>query len=290
MSKAVVDLFVDREHIRSTFVEMLHGRLDKSIMVLKADGGMGKSWTMAVLRHQCALQTPAVPFVDVNFNHGEAHDYLTLIHTAATALHSAHFDPLHQALRAAPAFQVNVQMAGAAASPVSAHLGDVAGSEVIVAGGNVFQRPTFHFSADSEFARRERERHLTGVFLACLRQLLQIGPAVFFFDTYEKAPQAARTWIETQLLLQIRDGALKQALVVIAGREGPEMDLAWRHCTTRPKLEALNSQDVDTYLRERLGLKDVDTETLFRATRGNPQLLGLLTDNLTTQSDEDDSW
>jgi hypothetical protein len=79
--------------------------------------------------------------------------------------------------------------------------------------------------------------------------------------------------------------------VVLAGREAPAMDLAWRHCTTRPRLEALNSGDVQIYLRDRLGLRDVDPETLYKATRGNPQLLGLLTDNLTAQADEEEeAW
>jgi hypothetical protein len=290
MSKAVVDLFVNREHIRAAFVDMLHARSDKQIMVLKAEGGMGKSWMLAVLRHECQQLAPPVPAVEVNFGHGEAHDYLTLIHKAGTAIGGGALRTLLEVLSAGPALRVNLQVAGAAAAPVTASFGDVVGGQVLVAGGSVFNQPTFHFSAEAELTRRERETYLTETFFSALREGLLARPAAFFFDTYEKAPQAARAWIETQLLPRIRDSQLPRALVVLAGREVPEMDLAWKHCTTRPKLEPLASADVQTFLRERLGLTDVDHETLYRATLGNPQLLGLLADNLTASADEDETW
>jgi hypothetical protein len=53
--------------------------------------------------------------------------------------------------------------------------------------------------------------------------------------------------------------------------------------------------DVGQYLRENRGLSSLteqDVQTLFKAVQGNPQLLGIIGDNLeqTARPDVDDDW
>lgn len=289
MSKTVVNLFVNRERIQESFQEMLAGRSEKQIMLIKAEGGMGKSWLVAKLRHECSIQSPAAPYTGLDFKDGQAHDYLSLARRIRDDLGAAHFNSLTQVINDTTGIHVNLQVSSAPSGQVSAQLGAVTGSEVVVAGGNVIKDNFFLVQVDSESVQREIQARITEALFACLREVLQNRSAVFFFDTYEKAPEATRRWIENQLMYQIREGRLTGVVVVITGREMPELDLSWKDCTTRPKLEALNSEHVATYLRERRGLKDVDVDTLYRATLGNPQLLGMLADNLTAQT-EGDEW
>ena len=288
MSATVLRLFVDRERICDGFLDMLAGRSEKQIMLLQSPGGMGKSWLVAKLMHECSRQSPGMPYAALDFKDGQAHDYLSIVRRARDDLGAANFNPLTQTINAATGLHVNLQLSSPGSGGVHVEGSSVqAGGDL--AGRDIIKDNFFLVQVDSESVYKEIEGRITEAFFADLRSLLARGPAVFFFDTYEKAPEATRRWIEGNVLYHIREGKLPRAVVVITGREVPELDLAWKHCTARPKLEALDSEHVATYLREKRGLTDVDADTLYRATMGNPQLLGLLADNLAAASG-DEEW
>jgi len=291
MSTIVVRLFVNRERIFKGFTRMLVGDSEKQIVFVHAPGGMGKTWLVARLKHECSIRSPDIRYAGLDFKDGQAHDYLSIVRQVRDDLGAAYFNRLTQIINAATGFHVNLQIADTISSTIAVdQINGVSGGEINVAGGNIIKDNFFLVQADSESVRKEIKARVTETFFADLREVLTLGPAAFFFDTYEKAPEATRRWIEGNLLVQIREGKLPRAIVVITGREIPELDkMMWRHCTVYPKLEPLNSKDVATYLREKRGLTDIDVDTLYRATQGNPQLLGVLADNLDVSAD-DEEW
>ncbi len=286
MSLTIANQFVDRQEICDSFYNMLSPGSEKQIMLVKAGGGMGKSWLVGKFKHECSIQSPRVFYTHLDFNDGQAHDYLSIVRRTRDDLGAAHFDGLTQTINAVTGIHVNLQVAGTASGEVATQLGDTTGSEVNVAGGNVIKDNFFQIQVDNESLRRDIEARITAMFLADLRAFVEQQPAVFFFDTYEKAPETTRRWIEGNLLYQIREGKLPGVVAVTTGREIPEVDSIWRHCTTRPKLENLLRNDVAKYLREKRGLTDIDIETVYRTSKGNPQLLGVLADN----AEDDDDW
>jgi hypothetical protein len=286
VNTTISDFFVNRERICQSFLDMLVGRSEKQIMMIQAPGGMGKSWLIAKLKHDCSRQSPHIPQVVVDFKDGQAHNYLSIIRRARDDFGAAHFNQLTLAINAVTGHHINLQVAAEISSTITAPLENVSGGEINIAGGNVIRDNFFLVQADSEYTRQEIEAQVTEIFFDVLRGVLPLGPVAFFFDTYEKAPEASRRWIEGNLLYQIREGRLPHALAVFAGREVPELDDLWKYCVVRPKLDALREEDVVTYLHEKRGLKNLDARTLYQVTKGKPQLLGVLADNAASNDDE----
>ncbi|NTW97374.1 MAG: hypothetical protein HGB28_02365, partial [Oscillochloris sp.] len=102
-------------------------------------------------------------------------------------------------------------------------------------------------------------------------------------------------WIVRELLTRIRDGQLTKTVVVLAGRRLPSFGPEWAQIIGVLPIELLSQADVSVYLRENRGLTsltDVEVQTLYNAVQGNPQLLGIIGDNLeqTVRPGNDDDW
>lgn len=292
MSISIARLFVDRQEICANFEAIISGRSQKQIMLVGAAGGMGKSWLISKFKHDCSRQSPRIAYTSTDFKDGQLHDFLSIVRTVRDDLGAAHFNRLTQAINEATRYDINIHIAPTSSPDVKTEIGDVTESEVNIAGGNIIRDNFFTLQVPNERIRADIEARLFKAFVQDLQEFLTTRTAVFFFDTYEKATETTQTWIENRLLYEIREGTLKNARVVIAGRHIPTMDASWRHCTTRPKLDVLRSEDVRSYLQEKLGLtaQEADAETLFRASQGNPQLLGMLADNILATLQPEDDW
>jgi hypothetical protein len=127
---------------------------------------------------------------------------------------------------------------------------------------------------------------------------------VFLFDTYERntldserwSPSAADRWIAGQVLTRIRDGKLPNAIAVLAGRRAPEFGVEWNEAIGTISLDLLECGHVTEYLRERRGLSNISDEqaqVLCQAVAGNPQVMGMIGDNLEQAARpkvQDDEW
>jgi hypothetical protein len=112
-------------------------------------------------------------------------------------------------------------------------------------------------------------------------------PTFIAFDTYQAAPQAARDWVETQLLPRI--ARCPAVVIAIAGQTIPEHSgRSWAplaHTAALPPI--LHVEDWVDFLGRRHGRTDISRErieTLTLATNGDPgqvsALLGALVQNL----------
>jgi len=94
----------------------------------------------------------------------------------------------------------------------------------------------------------------------------------------------------------LRDGKLPNAVIVLAGRRAPEFGVEWNEVLGRTSLDLLECGFVTEYLRERRGLSNISDEqaqVLCQAVAGNPQVMGLIGDNLEQANRpkvEDDEW
>ncbi|MCG8349634.1 MAG: ATP-binding protein [Chloroflexales bacterium] len=305
ISRTLQDLFVDRLIQLDRFRQSLRGASGRRIIVVTAPEGMGKSWLLRQFANEA--QELDARSVLIDFSDGQAYDALALVRRFRDALDSAHFNPLTQAINDTTVPRLSIDNGPGERSSASISLGS--GSEIgdvsigDVAGGNILKDNLFIVQTDNPLALQALEDRITSVFFTCLAALSQETKIVFLFDSYERnslesdrwAPNTTDRWITSQLLTRIREGRLANVLVVLAGNQVPDFGIEWNAVLGRLPLEPFTPDDVTQYLRENRGLTLGDTEiqTLYTAIQGNPQLLGILGDNLeqaTRPSVADDEW
>lgn len=301
--RSLQELFVDRLKQLERFRKSLEGSSGRKIILISAGPGMGKSWLLRRFAQEAAER--GARHVLVDFSDGQAYDVLTLVRRFRDALGPVEFNRLTMAINEATAPRLVLSDEGAPSSASVNFSGAQAGDVTLgdVAGRNIIKDNFFIVQTDNPLLLQAIEDRVTQVFFECLNDLVEASTALFLFDSYERTTQegdrwisnAADRWIQRELLLRIREGRLPNTLVVLAGRRLPEFDASWATVVGQLPLELFTLADVAQYLRENRGLPnltDNDVQTLFAAIQGNPQLLGIIGDNLeqATRPASDDDW
>jgi hypothetical protein len=295
--KEYVAWFVDREKQTNGFLKMLRGETEKSIMAIEAPSGMGKTWTIQRMRHECSLQQLAHAHFD--FRDRRPWDYLAIVRQARDQMGASHFNLLTQTINESTGVNIQLSSGAGTSGEVDVSLsaaggqlsvdGDmqVAGRDAITVKDNFF-----YVQADSDTTRRAIEARINDAFFACLAELAQEKPLVFFFDSYEDVTQEADRWIQLQLLTRIRDGQLPHVIAILTGRDLPEFERSsWRHCLASTGLDLFTLHHITEYIIEKRGLTNLDVDTVVRASGGVPNLLAMMADNLAPDlDDDDDDW
>ncbi len=272
-------------------------------MVVTGGAGMGKSWLLRMLGLMAAERR--LPLAQFDFADGQAYDGLLLVRRSRDAFGGEQFPKLSQAIADTTEARVALNTESSGNQPISVSLGGssfdnspVAISEV----GTVVKDNLFVIQTDNPLVRQAIEDRINTAFFADLAGLSSRQTVVFLFDAYDRLAGdtndwtgPAHRWIIDQLLTRIRTGKLTNAVIVLAGRETPEFDITWNEVLGRIRLESLSCDDVELYLRERRNLRIItDTEILrlCQAVGGNPQVLGLIGDNLEQANNKtlDDEW
>jgi hypothetical protein len=192
--------------------------------------------------------------------------------------------------------------AGSGVNFAGAQIGDVRIGDV--AGRDVIKDNLFVIQTDNPLLLQAIEDRVTQAFFEALQELTTSESVLFLFDSYERTSQegerwvsnAADRWIQRELLLRIREGRLPRVVVVLAGRRLPPFDAEWARVVGPLPLELFTVDDVAEYLRQNrrlASLSDAEVQTLFNAVQGNPQLLGIIGDNLersATAGAPEDDW
>jgi hypothetical protein len=291
--KEYVAWFVNREKQTKGFLKMLSGETEKTIIAIEAPAEMGKTWTIQRMRHECSLQQ--VPNAHFDFRDRQPWDYLAIARQARDQMGASHFNLLTQTINDSTG--VNIQLStGAGAGGVDLSVGtggaQISDSQVQVgdvAGRDIVKDNFFYVQADSDTTRRAIEVRITDAFFTCLAELAKEKPGVFLFDSYEEVTKEADRWIQSQLLARIRDGQLPKTIVVLAGRELPELDRSsWRHCLAATGLTPFELEHIAEYIIDKRGLTQLDVNTVFRTCGGHPGLLGKMADIASLELEEDD--
>ncbi len=240
---------------------------------------MGKSWLLREFARQAAALAARSALID--FGAGQAYDVLTLVRQLRDALGAEAFAPLTVTINSLTAPRI----ATSATRQQQVARADGAAAPMIVK-DNLFVVQT-----DNPLLLQAIEARVTHVFFVCLAGLATQGPLLLLFDSYEQCshertswvPSVAERWIRGELLNRIRGGALPNTVAVLAGRQLPPFDANWAAVLDELPLEAFALQEVADYLRDERGLRqlsDHEVQTLYEATQGHPQLIGLIGDSL----------
>lgn len=305
-TRALEDLFVDRLKQLDRFRRSLEGASGRRIILVAADAGMGKSWLLRRFAQESEARGAASVLVD--FSDGQAYDVLTLVRRFRDALGSDSFDRLTATINELTAPRLVIADSGDRSAPPAAisfegaQIGEVRIGEV--AGGSIIKDNLFVVQTDNPLLLQAIEDRVTQVFFECLDRVTAAAPALFLFDSYERSSQeserwvsnAADRWIQRELLARISDGRLRNTVVVLAGRRLPDFDSSWAKVVGELPVELFTVADVTEYLRQNrrlASLTDAEIQTLFNAVQGNPQLLGIIGDNLERSASKgapDDDW
>jgi hypothetical protein len=303
-TRSLQELFVDRLKQLDRFRKSLEGATSRRIILISAGSGMGKSWLLKRFASEAVGQGTRSVMID--FSDGQAYDVLTLVRRFRDSLGADHFNKLTAAINEATAPRLVISDGGGGSSGGginfgSGQFGDVRIGDV--AGRNIIKDNLFIVQADNPLVIQAIEDRITQVFFACLDAVAASGPVLFLFDTYERTSQSSEgwssnvtdRWITRELLTRIREGRLANTVVVLAGRRLPDFGADWAQVVGTLPVELFTQADVSTYLRENRGLSgltDAEVQTLFNAVKGNPQLLGIIGDNLeqAERPNDDDDW
>jgi hypothetical protein len=293
--KEYIAWFVNREKQTTGFLKMLNRETEKAIMAIQAPSEMGKTWTVQRMRHECSLvQSPCAHF---DFRDRQPWDYLSIARQTRDQMGAAHFNLLTQTINDATGVNIQLSSGAGNGSSVDVEFGDVTQTEgstieADVAGRDIVKDNFFYVQADSETTRRAIEARITDAFFTCLSELAQAKPLVFFFDSYEEVTEEADRWLQAQMLARIRDGQLNNVIVILSGRELPELSRSsWRHCLASTGLEPFEREHVIEYITEKRMLTSLDVETVLKTSGGHPGLLGKMADIASLElEDDDDDW
>ncbi len=295
MSKTLRELFVDRVKHSDIFGRMLAGQTRRRIMVITAGAGLGKSWLLRLFAVEATSRK--LPLAQLDFADGQAYDALALVLRCRDAFGPEHFAAVDQAITEATTARVALSASGATtAAPVNVSIGNentLTSSTISVSdvGNTIVRDNSFYIQADNPILRQAIEDRINNAFFESLEALSAQSRVVFLFDTYERAtldgarwtPSAADRWIAGQVLARIRDGKLPNAIAVLAGRRAPDFGVEWNEALGSISLDLLECSHITEYLRERRGLSNISDEqaqVLCQAVAGNPQVMGMIGDNL----------
>jgi hypothetical protein len=302
-TRSLQALFVDRLKQLERFRKSLEGASGRRIILITAGPGMGKSWLLRRFAQEAISRNARSVLVD--FSDGQAYDVLTLVRRFRDVLGPEQFNRLTAAINEATSPRLVLSDGGAPASASVDLSGAQAGDVTIgdVAGRSIIKDNFFIVQTDNPLLLQAIEDRVTQAFFECLAALVATTTVLFLFDSYERSsqegerwvPNAADRWIQRELLARIRDGKLPNSVVVLAGRRLPAFDAEWAEVVGKLDLEFFTVADVAQYLRENRGLTtltDTELQTLFTAIQGNPQLLGIIGDNLeqAQRPATDDDW
>jgi len=275
-------------------------------MVITAGAGLGKSWLLRLFAVEATSRK--LPLAQLDFADGQAYDALALVLRCRDAFGAEHFAAVDQAISEATTARVALSTSGASA-PVNVSIGNentLTSSTISISdvGNTVVRDNSFYIQADNPILRQAIEDRINSAFFESLEALSVGARVVFLFDAYERntldserwSPSAADRWVAGQVLTRIRDGRLPNIIAVLAGRRAPDFGVEWSEALGTISLDLLECSHVTEYLRERRGLTSISDEqaqVLCQAVAGNPQVMGMIGDNLEQANRPkmaDDEW
>lgn len=286
-----VDWFVNRDKQYRGFLKMLARETPKAVMLVEAPADMGKTWLIQKMRHHCDEND--VPAMHVDLGDRRAHDYLSLVRRTRDQMGAQYFNSLTETINNFTGVNINLstgQSSGgvSVASQVSDSTVHIQAQDV--AGGDIIKDNQFYVQADSDMARRAAEIRINDAFFACLGVLLEEGPVVFLFDSYENVTPEAERWLLDYLLFRLGEGQLSDALIIIAGRKIPTLEPALKPFVAKTGLDLFSEEHVREYIVDRRGIEGLDLETIVKTSGGFPGLLAKMADVAVMDAQDDDDW
>lgn len=271
--------FVSRDEQIQIFKAMLNGVSRNRILILAGDSGLGKTWLIDRLVHECEVQSVMWRSLTFNKETG-APSYVDILWSTCNLIGSSHFSQFEQALDEyqSPTYRLELETSGhmptiVVGSDSELHrpvFGDIAGISV--------SNPRFH-SASPDLAALPIQEELTDLFVRGLTGSCDGNCFVWFFDDCDYASDRTKFWLWEVLLPSVTRCA--QNLIVVMTRNNSEsLDRRWRYVAEVQMLHPFSVEEIRSYLTAR-GLSETNRDLVnmsFAATEGHPRTLGKLVD------------
>lgn len=285
----VIAWFVDRVRERKKFQKIIEGGSDQRIMMVQAGPGMGKTWLISNFRHECSCRQ--LPYAIVDFGaRPKGYDYLEILRSIRDALGAQNFKEftalVNQFYIMPNPFQSPFGASSSSAVDLKSSLTDskvdnVAGRDIIRDNNFFYTRP----DTPPELIRSI----ITEGFINCLMAMNPNQLIVWLFDTFEKIDPITNGWLIEEFLQKIKNGTLKNLVIVLAGQKVPPFSLEWKGIASMHTLEAWSISDYQEYLeKKRMGLDFKNIQALHRTYSGRPLDLAMWVDAAFPSDDDDE--
>lgn len=248
-------LWADRGRELDLFDQMVAGQSAARILLIEAEGGMGKSTLLREYDRRCAVRNARCVSVDLKGGLG-------LAEVLAEVGRGVGWADL-------PSFGAQVVELARAALPRAR-----AGRAALKA---ALQVP-------DEATRRIRQSALTEDLLADLDAMPQ--RLVLILDTLDDADPNVREWLLDEFLGSVRRS--RSLVAVAAGRPPLEMRTTWAACCEHVRLQRIDAQDWHKGIHDlhpALGISLQEIRFLCECLQGHPQRIGIaLTEAIRTRS------
>lgn len=248
----VLSQFVDREAEMRRFCAMLTSDT-KHIMLLWGESGMGKTWLLQKMMHECAqrsLRKAKVIWTDTS-----CWDYLWIMRIIRDDLScgEAPFlrftDLVNQYYGSSQPtqFVLNISSGQSVldhATITNATVGEIAHT-IVKDNMFVMQRPDLNISV------KELQIRLTDAFIKDLQLLTKHEPMIVFLDAAEKMSGDTDKWVWDELLRAVFEERIRNTKFVICGQRRHELPEDWSLMVEEAELQPLSKPHIVEYLTRR---------------------------------------
>jgi hypothetical protein len=258
---------VDFDEELDTFQTMAAGEDEKRLMFIRERGGRGKTCLLRLMRAYCRAENIPISWVDFRFESYDA-PYLTLARELCEQLNVS---PRHLAEALLPLSAYAAK--GEARAEIA---GDVADSQIVT------QVLTKVSTTDEALRQDYVKQRLKRAFTADLSAAE--GLLVCFLDSFEDVSDGEEVWLLDALLQPVREGELKDVIVITAGRRWPKIE-DWEWEEDAHLIDGLPTMGIEYIMiyAEKVGYRITEEEAHFcwRACRGGiPIHMGVVIKNL----------
>lgn len=244
-----LDEFVDREKEMAVFRRFLTSG-DKPFMVVSGNVGLGKSWLLLKMMHECAVQ--GIRKAVVVWQRSEEPDYLLTMRKLRDCFDAKHFgeftDLVNFYTDAAykPQLKITLEMQGPL--NIAGNLNQAGGTIGDITGISIRDNFIAVPRLDTAISEAERRGNLTARFLEGIARVTAAEPIVLFFDGSERMSDDTYAWLWEQLLEPVRAGLIPNLHVVICGGRPARGERDWAIVTANAQLRPLEHAHIAAYI------------------------------------------
>lgn len=268
----LVEQFVNREQQLGTFEKLL-GPGSKIAMSLAGKSGMGKSWLIARMIHECSLKN--ITAVRISWVGDGIHDYIGVMRQCRDALDAKHFGRFTDRLNyyTVPEYKLTIDANNIEVARDAQIEGSTIGVMAAVNIGEIYIRDRYESEVrrDLSIPEAERREALSARFLEGLKQVK--NRVVFFFDGIELMSPQTQEWLWSRFVAGVVNQRLLNFRFVISGQIEATPDISRKPLVVFSAIEPLKYEHVVVYLKRR-GIREEEIQstakTMMRIFKGRP--------------------
>jgi GTPase SAR1 family protein len=276
--------FISRETELSLFIKMVERDQYDRILAFYGFGGIGKTWLLARLAHEC--DSRGWPVTTIDFDDGFG-DYLAILTAIGNQIGRGRFvafnNTLDRYIQLVRDMYVPMHQAGKSGEVVEVPR-EFTGSLDSVLGVNLVG---IRLTKGINSLLKSMERDTLEAFKANLKEIAEDAPVVLLFDTYEHIEETQLGKRVQQFVMSI--GIDSSVYVVLSGRNKLRWSREWLKRLSQSELSYFNYKEVKRYLLEKRCLNHIPEDVVnavWQLTKGHPLCVGLSGDLLTERWEE----